>query len=124
MTVIKTPFGHSAVVGVLKAIRLAPADKALKSTAKDERVPVIWPERIRTLRHGAGEVPLDQPPLIKLAAHLRGKGYVAVAFPEEVRIFLPGANGSQGYAAHSVKGYTAALDVLGRWEASTTSYTV
>lgn len=124
MATIKTPFGRSMAAGFLRPTGLSAPQKVARPVARDERAAIVWPASVSSRAEAAGYVPLDSPPLLKLSDHLRSRGYVAVAFPREVRVFLPEAGRASHYVAHAVKDYSAALDLIGTWEASTVSYLI
>jgi hypothetical protein len=62
---------------------------------------------------GAVIIPLDAPPLVKLADHLRAAGFTAVAFPAYVLVLIGRQEACCGrYAMVSIKTYSEAIGIL------------
>jgi hypothetical protein len=58
-------------------------------------------------------VPLDAPPLVKLARHLREAGFVAVAFPAYVLVLIGRQEACCGrFASVRIKTFSEALGIL------------
>lgn len=69
-------------------------------------------------------IPLDEPPLIKLARHLGSEGFLAIAFPDEVRVIVPSQEYPGSVTVHAIKDYASTRTLIQSLGSSTTSFSV
>jgi hypothetical protein len=107
-----------SAVGKVEAIR---AREPMPRDVSGDVVPIVADRDTPTGLDAV--VPLDAPRNIKLAQLLRLEGQVAVAFPEEVRVYLPDPE-KQGIVTHKLTSYVNALEVIAGSRLSTRSLTL